>query len=97
MLDKRLLKGVFYLEVTYSKTFLGTSVGMSATLILLWLGPSLFRWINDRLIVWWLGLPTVMVFVVCLFCLMAFRSGPSYMVAGTKDNLPPRQLWSVCM
>lgn len=59
MLNKRLLKGVFFITVTYFTAFLGTLVVMGPTLILLWLRPGLFRWMNDRLIVWWLVLPTV--------------------------------------
>ena len=59
MLNKPLLKGIFFIAVIYYTAFLGTLVIMGPTLILLWLRPSSFRWVSDRLMVWWLVLPTV--------------------------------------
>ena len=72
MLNRRLLKGVFFIAATYSAAFLGPLVVMGPTLILLWLRPSLFRWVNDRLMVWWLVLPTVRVLDILLLYSLPF-------------------------
>ncbi|CAH3196769.1 unnamed protein product, partial [Porites evermanni] len=46
-----------FVAVLSFTSFMGTIVIMGPTLILLWLRPSWFRWINDRLMVIWLTLP----------------------------------------
>ena len=51
--------GLFYLLVLYFAATLGSIFLMGPFLPLLWLRPSWFRWINDRLIVSWLLLPPV--------------------------------------
>lgn len=72
MLNKPLLKGIFFIAVIYATALLGTLVIMGPTLILLWLRPNLFRWVNDRLIVWWLVLPTVRAFDILRLHILLF-------------------------
>ena len=51
----------------YTTALVGTVVIMGPTLLLLWLQPRWFRWVNDRLICIWLCLPPVRFMVyVCL-------------------------------
>ena len=51
----------------YTTSLVGTVVIMGPTLLLLWLQPRWFRWVNDRLICIWLCLPPVrFVVYVCL-------------------------------
>ena len=58
-LNRRFFKGALFVAVLSFTSFMGTIVVMGPTLILLWLRPSWFRWINDRLMVIWLTLPPV--------------------------------------
>ncbi|KAL9952462.1 hypothetical protein ACROYT_G039724 [Oculina patagonica] len=78
MFSKQLLKGIAFMAITIPTSFLGPVVIMGSTLILLWLWPSLFRWINDRLMVWWLILPTA---------LLEMMFGVKIIVTGDK---PPK-------
>lgn len=59
MLTRPLFKGFLFLTVIYFTALLGTIVIMGPTLVLLWIRPKWFRWVNDRLMVIWLGLPPV--------------------------------------
>lgn len=61
------LKGAVFTITLYTTSLVGTVVIMGPTLLLLWLQPRWFRWVNDRLICIWLCLPPVrFVVYVCL-------------------------------
>ena len=59
--NRLFFKGALFVAVLSLTSFMGTVFAMGPTLILLWLRPRWFRWINDRLMVIWLTLPPVRV------------------------------------
>lgn len=66
--------GVLYVLALYFCATFGTIFLMGPTLPLLWLRPRWFRWINDRLIMWWLLLPPVSELKANLIVLAEFFS-----------------------
>lgn len=66
-LNRRFFKGALFVAVLSFTFFMGTIVIMGPTLILLWLRPRWFRWINDRLMVIWLTLPPVRLIYLFLY------------------------------
>ena len=54
------------MTVLSATALFGTIVVMGPTLLLLWLQPKWFRWINDRLMTIWLALPPVGILIYAI-------------------------------
>lgn len=62
MFTNRSFKGFLYVTILYVTSLIAAILVMGPTLILLWLQPRWFRWINDRFVAIWLTLPPVRTF-----------------------------------